>query len=196
MCKLLESFCSVGQPFRTPLIVLIKIQSCQVCSLVTFTVSIALALEEEKHSCPSGFKCPSFCKGSFHVWLSVAWWSFNWFKGLTSVRSGAFRPPICCFPSFPPVLQKKKKKNHLISSGQCSCSLKWVTESTLVPLYSLALQGAITPKTNFSSPHWSLGVEEKSQPHFQADFFYLLLFRQLCGFTLWFLPFKKEKTEM
>lgn len=146
------------------------------------TVKITLTLEEEKHSCQSGSKCLSFSKGSLHVWLNVARWSFNWFKCLAPVGSGALGPPICRFPlcALPPALQQKKK-NHLIISGQCGCSLKWVTETTLV-LYTLLLSKGLLHPRPISPPLTDHLVRRRKVSH---------SFQRI--FTLWFLPYRKKE---
>lgn len=88
----------------------------------------------------------------------------------------------------------QSSKNHFISSVHCGCSPKWITKTTcslIQVLYSCALQGTITPKTNFSFSSSSLSSHWRENFRFSNRillFFSPLLFRcswlYFMGFTL------------
>lgn len=102
--------------------------------------------------------------------------------------SVAFHFPLFLQPS-------KKKKNHLIISGQCGCSLKWVTETTLV-LYTLLLSKGLLHPRPISPPLTDHLVRRRKVSHsFQWIFVCLLLFRQLSVDSLYGFYLKERKKE-
>lgn len=169
--------------FRMLLIVLIKY------FLIVATVNITLAFEEEKHCCQidcnvcTSLKVLSMCD---EVLFDGPFTDLKALLQLGQVLLG--HPSAALYPLF-----LQSSKNHLISSVQCGCSLKWVTRATCILLYSFALQGTITPKTNFSFSSWSLSWDwMETVPHFPTENF-PFCFLDIHGFSFTLKRNRKKK---